>query len=136
MPSTRFEPSSIKDKAKRQQIVRKLEREKGQRKLRSRLAIAKAEVTDPVAKKVRLQSFISLPWLFVKRTLFLPQKMLAQIAPKTLNNRREFDPSVLTADPRRAWDNPDSTSQPAEGFSDPSTASTDDVSMAQKRLPT
>ena len=53
MPSTRFEPSSIKNKAKRQEIVRKLKREKGQRKLQSRLAIAKAEIADPAAKKVR-----------------------------------------------------------------------------------
>ena len=54
MPSTRFEPSSIKNKTKRQEIVRKLKRERGQRKLQSRLAIAKAEIADPAAKKVRL----------------------------------------------------------------------------------
>jgi ribosome production factor 1 len=54
MPSTRFESSSIKNKVKRQEITRKLKREKGQRKLRSRLAIAKAEATDPAAKKVCL----------------------------------------------------------------------------------
>ena len=56
MPSTRFEPSSIKNKTKRQEIARKLKREKGQRKLQSRMAIAKAELTDPAAKKVRLSS--------------------------------------------------------------------------------
>ena len=53
MPSARFEPSSIKNKVKRQEIARKLKREKGQRKLQSRLAIAKAEVTDPGSKRVR-----------------------------------------------------------------------------------
>ena len=56
MPSTRFEPSSIKNKTKRQEIVRKLKREKGQRKLQSRLAMAKAEIADPAAKRVRLPS--------------------------------------------------------------------------------
>lgn len=56
MPSTRFESSSIKNKVKRQEIARKLKREKGQRKLQSRLTIAKAELADPVAKKVRLPS--------------------------------------------------------------------------------
>lgn len=54
MPSTRFEPSSIKNRVKRQEVVRKLKREKGQRKLQSRLAIAKTEVADPGAKRVRL----------------------------------------------------------------------------------
>jgi len=63
MPSTRFEPSSIKNKAKRQEIVRKLKREKGQRKLQSRLAIAKAELTDPAAKKVRFPSRYRGDWL-------------------------------------------------------------------------
>jgi hypothetical protein len=56
MPSARFEPSSIKNKVKRQETVRKLKREKGQKKLQSRLAIAKAEVADPGAKRVRLPS--------------------------------------------------------------------------------
>jgi len=56
MPSTRFEPSSIRNKAKRQEVVRKLKREKGRRKLQSRLAIAKAETADPAAKKVRRPS--------------------------------------------------------------------------------
>jgi len=56
MPSTRFEASSIKNKVKRQEIARKLKREKGKKKLQSRLAIAKAEIADPTAKKVRLPS--------------------------------------------------------------------------------
>jgi len=53
MPSARFELSSIKNKVKRQEVARKLKREKGQRKLHSRLSIAKAEQSDPAAKKVR-----------------------------------------------------------------------------------
>jgi len=54
MPPTRFRPPSLQNKAKRQKIVRKLGRERGQQKLQLRLTIAKAEITDPAAKKVRL----------------------------------------------------------------------------------
>ena len=56
MPSTRFEPSSIKNKSKRQEVAGKFKREKGQRKLQSRLTIAGAEPADPAAKKVCLIS--------------------------------------------------------------------------------
>jgi len=63
--------------------------------------------------------------------LFLLQKRLAQNVPKTLDNQREFDPSILTADPRQTRDNADSTSsQPIEGSSGPDTTPTNDVSMA------
>ena len=61
MPSTRFEHSSINNKVKRQEIATKLKREKVQRKLQSRLAVAKAELADPAAKKVRLPSSPTLP---------------------------------------------------------------------------
>ncbi|KAF9786471.1 Brix-domain-containing protein [Thelephora terrestris] len=109
MPSARFEPSSIKNKVKRQETVRKLKREKGQKKLQSRLAIAKAEVADPGAKR----------------------KRLAQNVPNTLDNQREFDPSVLTADPRKTRANAISTSsQPTESSTGPSTVPGDDVPMA------
>ncbi|KAF9642680.1 Brix-domain-containing protein [Thelephora ganbajun] len=109
MPSARFEPSSIKNKVKRQEIARKLKREKRQRKLQSRLAIAKAEIADPAAKK----------------------KRLVQNVPKTLDNQREFDPSALTADPRQTRDNADSiSSHPIEGSSGPSTVPPGSVSMA------
>ena len=45
-----------KEKVKRQEITRKIKREKGQRRLQSMLAISKVELADPVAKKVRLAS--------------------------------------------------------------------------------
>ena len=41
---------SIKKRVKRQEIIGRLEREKGQMRLLSRLAIAKAEPADPAAK--------------------------------------------------------------------------------------
>ena len=77
MPSTRFEPSSIRNKTKRQEIVRKLKREKGQRKLQSRLAIAKAEIADPAAKKVRLLSSRLLGYLS-NELCFSPEKVSAE----------------------------------------------------------
>jgi len=56
---------------------------------------------------------------------------LAQNVPKTLDNQREFDPSVLTADPRQTRDNAGSTSsQPIEGPSDPSAVPVNGTSMA------
>ena len=77
-----------------------------------------------------VSAFISLPGIFVNWSLFLPQKWLARDVPKTFDDQREFDPSVLTADPHQAQDNPDSTSQLSEGSSDPSMAPVDGVSMA------
>ena len=50
VPLTRFEPTSIESKTERHEIVRKLKRERGQRKLQSSLAITKAEITDPAAR--------------------------------------------------------------------------------------
>ncbi|KAJ7173808.1 anticodon-binding protein [Mycena filopes] len=75
--SSRFEPSSIKNKIKREEVSRKTKKAKGQQKLQKRLAQAKAEANDPAAKK----------------------KRLAENVPRTLDNTREFDPSFLTADP-------------------------------------
>ena len=62
--------------------------------------------------------------------MFRPQKRLTQNVPRTLDNQREFDPSVLTADPRQTQDNADSTSQPTEGSGDPSTTPMDSTCMA------
>ncbi|KAJ7098767.1 anticodon-binding protein [Mycena belliarum] len=76
MPA-RFEASSIKNKIKREEVSRKTKKAKGQQKLQKRLAQAKAEASDPAAKK----------------------KRLAENVPRTLDNMREFDPSFLTADP-------------------------------------
>jgi len=56
IPSTRFELSSIKNEAKRQEVAGKFEREKGQRKPQPRLTTAGAELADPAANKVRLPS--------------------------------------------------------------------------------
>ncbi|CAL1714845.1 unnamed protein product [Somion occarium] len=77
MGTGRFEPSSIKNKIKREEVARKFKKNKGQSKLQRRLALAKEEATNPAAKK--------------KRQL--------QNVPRTLDNTREFDPSMLTADP-------------------------------------
>ncbi|KAI8985560.1 Brix-domain-containing protein [Trametes punicea] len=77
MPTSRFEPSTIKNKVKREEVARKRKKEKREEKLKRRLAQAKAEANDPLAKK----------------------KRLAQNVPRTLDNTREFDPSVLTANP-------------------------------------
>ena len=56
---------------------------------------------------------------------------MAQNVPKTLDNQREFDPSVLTADPRQARGNADPTSsQSIEGLNGSSTVPTGGVSMA------
>ncbi|KAJ7368715.1 anticodon-binding protein [Mycena albidolilacea] len=77
MSSSRFEPSSIKNKIKREEVARKTKKAKGQQKLQKRLAQAKAEANDPAAKK----------------------KRLAENVPRTLDNTRDFDPSFLTADP-------------------------------------
>ncbi|KAF7352448.1 Brix domain-containing protein [Mycena venus] len=54
MSSTRFEPSSIKNKIKREEVARKSKKAKGQQKLQKRLAQAKVEANDPAAKKKRL----------------------------------------------------------------------------------
>ena len=52
MPTSRFEPSSIKNKIKREEIARKQKKNKRQDKLQRRLAQAKLEAEDPLAKKV------------------------------------------------------------------------------------
>ncbi|GJE91083.1 Brix domain-containing protein [Phanerochaete sordida] len=75
MPSSRFEPSQIKNKEKREEIARKQKREKGQAKLKRRLALAKSESDNPAAKKRRQ----------------------IENVPRTLDNTREYDPSILTA---------------------------------------
>ncbi|KAI0343211.1 Brix-domain-containing protein [Trametopsis cervina] len=77
MPSSRFEPSSIKNKIKREEIARKQKKEKGQSKLQKRLAQAKVEADNPAAKKRRQ----------------------VENVPRTLDNTREYDPSMVTANP-------------------------------------
>jgi len=53
MPTSRFEPSSIKNKIKREEIAKKSKKAKNQQKLQRRLAQAKLEANDPTIKKVR-----------------------------------------------------------------------------------
>ncbi|KAI0675483.1 Brix-domain-containing protein [Trametes maxima] len=92
MPTSRFEPSAIKNKVKREEIARKQKKEKRQEKLQRRLAQAKLEANDPLAKK----------------------KRLAQNIPRTLDNTREFDPSILTANPSAEPEAGPSTLAPQE----------------------
>ncbi|KAF7971303.1 hypothetical protein HWV62_21466 [Athelia sp. TMB] len=87
-PTSRFEPSTIKNKIKREDIAQKNKKAKNQQKLQKRLAQAKLEANDPAAKK----------------------KRLAENIPRTLDNTREFDPSILTADPAAA----SSSTQPTD----------------------
>ena len=98
MPTNRFEPSSIKNKVKREEIARKQKKAKRQDKLQRRLAQAKVEANDPLAKKVRLVH--KSPCCgFCYTQLNISQKRLAQNVPRTLDNTREYDPSILTANP-------------------------------------
>ncbi|KAG8916738.1 hypothetical protein FRC02_003618 [Tulasnella sp. 418] len=62
---------------KREEVYRKQKKEKAQERLKRRLERAKEEKDDPEAKKRRLEKNV----------------------PKTLDNMREFDPSMLTANP-------------------------------------
>ncbi|TFK26214.1 Brix-domain-containing protein [Coprinopsis marcescibilis] len=88
MPPTRFTPSLIKNKIKRQEIASKNKKAKTQDKLKRRLENAKQEANDPLAQK----------------------KRIAENVPRTLDNQREFDPSILTTDPNQpgaSGSNPD-----------------------------
>lgn len=98
MAPERFEPSAIKNKIKREEIARKAKRTKRQAKLQKRLARAKEEESDPLAKKVSLHTLSRIAWLNSM------QKRLAQNIPRTLDNTREYDPSFLTAQPSSAPD--------------------------------
>ncbi|KAI0065610.1 Brix-domain-containing protein [Artomyces pyxidatus] len=108
MPTQRFEPSSIKNKIKREEVSRKSKKAKGQLKLQRRLELAKLEADDPKAKK----------------------KRLAENVPRTLDNTREFDPSILTADPSASTSatpaqDPSSSAPPSQ---QPSAESAADIS--------
>ncbi|KZP01455.1 Brix-domain-containing protein [Calocera viscosa TUFC12733] len=77
MAPTRFAVSEIGNKHKRQDVYRQRKKEARQEKLKRRLALAKAEKEDPQLKEERK----------------------AKNIPKTLDNMREYDPSMLTANP-------------------------------------
>jgi ribosome production factor 1 len=53
MPPSRFEPTSIKNKIKREEVARKSKKTRSQQKLQKRLAQAKLEAKDPALKKVK-----------------------------------------------------------------------------------
>ncbi|CUA70685.1 Ribosome production factor 1 [Rhizoctonia solani] len=76
MPSTRFEPSRIKNKIKREDVHRSSKKSKAQEKLKRRLALKEAERKDPSLKKKRISENI----------------------PKTLDNAREFNATIIPID--------------------------------------
>ncbi|KAG8684475.1 hypothetical protein FRC08_013670 [Ceratobasidium sp. 394] len=77
MPPTRFEPSLIKNRHKREDVHRSKKKEKGQEKLKRRLALAEAERKDPSLK----------------------QRRITENVPRTLDNTREFNPSIIPVAP-------------------------------------
>ena len=87
---------AIRNKQKREKVFLKAKKEKRQAKLQRRLATAKREADDPKAKQVCVS--FSLPRVVIS-DLHPPKKRLAENVPRTLDNTREFDPSILTADP-------------------------------------
>jgi hypothetical protein len=54
MPPTRFEPSSIKNRIKREDVHRSAKKSKSQAKLKRRLALKEAERKDPSLKQVSM----------------------------------------------------------------------------------
>lgn len=52
MPAERFATSAIKNKLKREDVYRHQKKQRGQEKLKRRLALAEAERKDPEAKQV------------------------------------------------------------------------------------
>ncbi|KAG6833239.1 hypothetical protein H0H87_009860 [Tephrocybe sp. NHM501043] len=123
MPSSRLPPKDIKNKVKREEVARKNKKAKSQAKLERRLAQAKTEANDPTAKKASTD-----------------RKRLAENVPRTLDNMREFDPSILTADPNQAGpsSSPDAPDEAAEDIANDPFASyftsTDDPSIPPKVL--
>ncbi|KAF9269071.1 Brix-domain-containing protein [Marasmius fiardii PR-910] len=105
MPTSRFEPSIIKNKVKREEVANKNKKAKRQDKLQRRLERAKIEANDPAAKK----------------------KRLAENVPRTLDNMREFDPSFLTADPSSTQPSASTSQNPDNGES-PVDETTADIS--------
>ncbi|KAJ7223767.1 hypothetical protein C8J57DRAFT_1391249 [Mycena rebaudengoi] len=86
MSSSRFEPSSIKNKLKREEVSRQNKESKGPAQASEAIGTRqKQRANDPAAKKVGVLGFL--------------RKRLAENVPRTLDNTREFDPSLLTADP-------------------------------------
>jgi ribosome production factor 1 len=99
-PPKRFNPSAIKNKMKREDVSRSLKKAKRQDKLKRRLALAEAERNDPEARKVRdCQEFRIIYEIMSQTKCLSLQERQAKNIPKTLDNMREFDPAMLTANP-------------------------------------
>ncbi|CAE7074936.1 unnamed protein product [Rhizoctonia solani] len=73
MPPTRFEPSRIKNKIKREDVHRSSRKSKAQEKLKRRLTLKEAERKDPS----------------------LTKKRVLENVPRTLDNTREFNPTII-----------------------------------------
>ncbi|KAF8677426.1 Brix protein [Rhizoctonia solani] len=73
MPPTRFEPSEIKNKIKREDVHRSSKKSQAQEKLKRRLALKEAERKDPSLKKKRIVANV----------------------PKTLDNTRDFNATII-----------------------------------------
>jgi len=83
----------LKNKIKREDVYQKVKKQKTQARLKKRLSQAEEEKLDPKRKKERLEKNI----------------------PRTLDNTREFDPSILTANPAASSHDPSSVAgQPDE----------------------
>jgi len=79
MPPSRFEPSSIKNKIKREEVARKSKKTRSQQKLQKRLVQAKLESKDPALKKVK--SVLVLERNNAKKTML--EKTSRKCAPYT-----------------------------------------------------
>ncbi|EUC59113.1 ribosome production factor 1 [Rhizoctonia solani AG-3 Rhs1AP] len=73
MSPTRFEPSKIKNKIKREDVHRSSRKSKAQEKLKRKLALKEVERKDPSLKKKRISDNI----------------------PRTLDNAREFNATII-----------------------------------------
>ena len=81
---------------KREQVYRTAKREKKQEKLKRRIQQAEVEKKNPKLREVGF--FNSKTWNIPPLT-YQTQKRRAENIPNTLDNMREFDPSMLTTNP-------------------------------------
>lgn len=118
MGTKRFEPSSIKNKVKRQDVVQKRKRDKRQEKLQKRLARAKIEESDPSAKKVcnimdsgaiytihlsprnALQKTSQERWIIPENSTLPSLQLIQSMRPQGLLMHSQFRPA---SNPRTKW---------------------------------
>lgn len=105
MPPTRFQPSSIKNRIKREDVHRSAKKNKSQEKLKKRQALAAAERKDPSLKEV---SMLYTPTMCLTLTVQIKRR-IAENVPRTLDNSREFNPSIIPVN--NAPQEPDDTSE-------------------------